>query len=128
MFKYSKFYSGGDPEFIEGDIFRIIVPLNDGYLEDIAIQSATQTTQSTTQTTQSTIQSATRYVNEEPIQAIIKLIESDPSLSQKQMAEILCLNPNTLKYYLKRMREKGIVERTGTSRKGRWIVKSKTLL
>ncbi|MCI9618753.1 MAG: winged helix-turn-helix transcriptional regulator [Dorea sp.] len=132
LFKYSKFYSGGDPEFIEGDIFRIIVPLNDGYLEDIAIQSATQsttqTTQSATQTTQSTTQSATRYVNEEPIQAIIKLIESDPSLSQKQMAEILCLNPNTLKYYLKRMREKGIVERTGTSRKGRWIVKSKTLL
>lgn len=27
LFKYSKFYSGGDPEFIEEDIFRIIVPL-----------------------------------------------------------------------------------------------------
>ena len=27
LFKYSKFYSGRDPEFIEEDIFRIIVPL-----------------------------------------------------------------------------------------------------
>lgn len=32
LFKYSKFYSGKDPEFIEGDVFRITVPLNDGYL------------------------------------------------------------------------------------------------
>ena len=31
MFKYSKYYSGQLPEFIEGDIFRIIVPLDDSY-------------------------------------------------------------------------------------------------
>ena len=34
LFKYSKFYSGEDPEFIEGDIFRIIVPLNENYSFD----------------------------------------------------------------------------------------------
>lgn len=31
LFKYSKFYSGKNPEFIERDVFRIIVPLNDKY-------------------------------------------------------------------------------------------------
>ena len=34
LFKYSKYYSGKDPEFIEGDIFRIIVPLDAGYSFD----------------------------------------------------------------------------------------------
>lgn len=34
LFKYSKYYSGKDPEFIEGDIFRIIVPLDDDYSFD----------------------------------------------------------------------------------------------
>ena len=34
LFKYSKFYSGEDPEFVEGDIFRIIVPLNENYSFD----------------------------------------------------------------------------------------------
>ena len=34
LFKYSKYYSGKDPEFIEGDIFRIIVPLDDNYSFD----------------------------------------------------------------------------------------------
>lgn len=34
LFKYSKFYSGKEPEFVEDDIFRIIVPLNDAYSFD----------------------------------------------------------------------------------------------
>ena len=28
-YKYTKLYSGGEPEFIEGDVFRTVVPLND---------------------------------------------------------------------------------------------------
>ncbi|MDR3293154.1 MAG: hypothetical protein LBT20_03515 [Clostridiales bacterium] len=28
MYKYTKIYSGGEPELIEGDIFRTIVPLS----------------------------------------------------------------------------------------------------
>ena len=34
LFKYSKFYSGQDPEFLEGDIFRTIVPLDEKYSFD----------------------------------------------------------------------------------------------
>lgn len=34
LFKYSKYYSGHDPEFKEGDVFRIIVPLDDEYSFD----------------------------------------------------------------------------------------------
>ena len=48
LYKYSKLYSGKMPELIEGDIFRIIVPLDDGYSAD----SGSATTQSATQTTQ----------------------------------------------------------------------------
>lgn len=34
LFKYSKFYSGSQPEFIEGDVFKIIVPLDENYSYD----------------------------------------------------------------------------------------------
>lgn len=34
LFKYSKYYSGHDPEFKEGDVFRIVVPLDDVYSFD----------------------------------------------------------------------------------------------
>ena len=116
LVKYSKFYSGNDPEFIEGDIFKIIVPLDEGNREEHTTQSVTQTTQSVTQTTQSK--------ENDPEKNIMELIEQNPFLSQKQMAEKLNLNKNTLKYYIKKMKEKGVIERVGTNRKGKWIVKS----
>ena len=34
IFKYSKYYSGEEPEFVEVDVFRIIVPLNEDYSYD----------------------------------------------------------------------------------------------
>ena len=52
LFKYSKYYSGQEPEFKEADVFRIIVPLDEAYSYDYGSvsQDATQvTTQVTTQ-------------------------------------------------------------------------------
>ena len=34
LYKYSKYYSGKEPEFVEGDVFRITVPLNEEFLEE----------------------------------------------------------------------------------------------
>lgn len=34
LFKYSKYYSGKEPEFMEGDVFRIMMPLDDEYSYD----------------------------------------------------------------------------------------------
>lgn len=44
LFKYSKHYSGREPEYIEGDVFRIIVPLDDVYSDTGNVQT-TQATQ-----------------------------------------------------------------------------------
>ncbi len=35
LFKYCKYYSGVEPVFIEGDVFKIIVPLNELYSFDV---------------------------------------------------------------------------------------------
>ncbi len=34
LFKYTRFYSGKEPEFIEGDVFRIMIPLEEAYSYD----------------------------------------------------------------------------------------------
>ena len=39
FFKYSKYYSGKDPLFVEDDVFRIIVPLDDAYSFDYGIEA-----------------------------------------------------------------------------------------
>ena len=41
LFRYTKLYSGKDPEFAEGDVFRITVPLNDNYSVDYMDQERT---------------------------------------------------------------------------------------
>ena len=38
LYKYSKYYSGEAPSFMEGDVFRIVVPLNDAYSFDFGLK------------------------------------------------------------------------------------------
>ncbi|MGI6383212.1 MAG: RNA-binding domain-containing protein [Tissierellaceae bacterium] len=51
-YKYSKIYSGLDPEFIEGDIFKVIIPLATQNISDQATTQATM--QATTQADEDT--------------------------------------------------------------------------
>ena len=37
LFKYSKYYSGQEPEFVEGDVFKITVPLDNEYSFDFGM-------------------------------------------------------------------------------------------
>lgn len=53
LFKYSKYYSGQNPKFHEGDIFRIIVPLNEEYSFDQGANEET-TGKTTAKTTDKT--------------------------------------------------------------------------
>ena len=79
---------GRDPEFIEEDIFRIIVPLNEENLRDMVIPDVIQTIEPTAQTTQLT-QSATQTtqlpetMDTEPEWTIINLIKEEPTILQK---------------------------------------------
>ena len=41
-YKYTKLYSGGTPEFIEGDVFRTVVPLAPIAVEKVGPQDGTQ--------------------------------------------------------------------------------------
>ena len=137
LFKYSRYYSGKEPEFSEGDVFRIVVPLDaeeqDGEFTTQTCPNTTQNTtqfaQSTTQTCPNTTQSATQTTQkttqlekQKQIEALIILLKQEPELSQRKLAERLELNPNTVKYYFRKLQEQGRLKHDGSSRKGRWIV------
>ena len=55
--------------------------------------------------------------------AIISLMKKEPTISQTAMAASLDANINTLKYHVQKLKDKGIIDREGSSQKGRWIVK-----
>ena len=77
----------------------------------------------TQESTQATQGIPTVYSIHEFDIAIISLMKKEPTISQTAMAESLNVNINTLKYHVLKLKEKGIIEREGSSQKGRWVVK-----
>ena len=116
LYKYSKLYSGKEPEIIEDDVFRIIVPLDDGYSVDIQ-KSTAQTTQSTTQTTQLGSPLTGQDLK------IVNILKENPSISQKGISMELDMDINTVKYYVRKLKRIGVLERVGNGRSGKWIVR-----
>lgn len=112
LFKYSKYYSGKEPQFVEGDVFKIVVPLDEKFTGENPTQSPTQlTTQLTTQLMIGTSE-----------KIILELLRNEPAISQKEIALRLNMNANTVKYYIRKMQKNGKIIREGTNRKGKWII------
>ena len=111
LFKYSKYYSGKIPEFIEGDIFRIIVPLDDLYSYDFGQNGQTNQSDQSDQT----------LLSEEEM-SLLKLIKTYPDMSNSLLAEQLGWSVSRVKYYIQKLKQFGKIKRKGTSRNGSWEV------
>ena len=121
LFRYSKFYSGKEPKFMEGDVFKIIVPIDESLSTDTITQSTTRSTQSTTRSTQSTT-SFYQSVTSDDEKSILQLISNTPNISQQDISTQLGINYNTIKYYIRKMQKNKILRREGTNRKGKWVI------
>lgn len=112
LFKYTKFYSGQKPEFIEGDIFRIIVPLDDKYSFDYEIGSGT--TDKTTDKLPINLTSTEKK--------ILEAISVNPNITQAQLAMRIGITTDGVRYAFKNLKSKGILSRVGSRRNGRWTI------
>ncbi len=87
----------------------------------IVPQSATQSTQSTTQSTQSAVPEKANGLTEIEMR-IVEAMRENCRISQTRLAELLEVDRNMVKYYIRSLSKKGAVERQGNNRSGRWIV------
>ena len=53
---------------------------------------------------------------------ILKVIQEEPTLSQKKIADVIGEKYSTVKYYMESMKKSGIIKREGSSQKGKWMV------
>lgn len=164
MFKYTKFYSGKEPELNEGDVFRITVPLDEEYSFDFAgsdlgvverageevpvrikgaIDYATEHAANMIKDGMNATEYATNIRKDETndliyLQQIAKkyhiskkewkvlqLIKEDETITQKQIQNATGISMGTIKRILPRLQEKGVLERSGSRRLGKWILKIK---
>lgn len=54
---------------------------------------------------------------------LLQLIDEDPGYTMPQLAEKMSVSRKTVAGYLKSLKEKGVIERVGTTRSGHWELK-----
>lgn len=137
LFKYTKFYSGRDPEFKEGDVFRIIVPLDETYSYDYdsggnsSGSAATKEIKIETKEATKEIKVATKeatkacpreiHLSEDEV-VLLAMIREKNNITQRQMHEETGISLGTIKRILPRLQEKGVLQRIGSRKTGKWLV------
>lgn len=127
LFKYSRFYSGSDPQFREGDVFRIIVPLNEAYSYDYKLGQERPDTVDTNFDTIDTIDTiptpdlvSRNLTTEEKV--VLELLTRDAALTQKQVQNTTGYSLSTVKRIMARLQKEGVITRIGNNRSGKWQV------
>lgn len=110
-YKYMKMYSGGEPQFVEGDVFRITVPLS---------EVATATVGPTNSINDGTRNGTVKLSDTE--MKILAEIQRNPHITKNEICGLLGIGKSTVARATKKLKELGILERKGSTKAGYWIL------
>ena len=110
LYRYTRIYSGQDPELIEGDVFTTIIPLSRSTTSDVPRDVTTNVPRDVT----------TDLGESE--QLILTILRTRGSVPARELAAESGLSDRHVKRILAQLRESKIIEREGSTRYGRWVV------
>jgi predicted HTH transcriptional regulator len=119
LYRYGKLYSGEVPQLIDGDVFRIVVPLDDNYSFDAQIKAQKKAQIKA----QIKAQSKRKNSNALVASAVKDYIEGHPEATQTEIAEAVGKSRRTVQNVIAELRKKGLLKREGARMNGRWVVK-----
>ena len=108
LFKYSKYYSGQEPEFIEGDVFKTIVPLNDEYSYDFVADK--QEIKSADNNVRVPIRSADNKIMRKQQTKVLEYIKENGKITSHQAEILLQVKQRRARVILREMVEAGMQE------------------
>ena len=114
IFKYSKYYSVEEPEFVEGDVFRIIVPLNEDYSYDNVKNGDKKTA----------IKNGDKKISKKTIQnykKILEFMEEGKEYTIQDFCNLLNLKPSRTKELLKALTQD--IEQIGNNKNRKYRLK-----
>ena len=110
-YKYTKMYSGSDPQFVEGDIFRITIPLT---------EVATATVGPGGTVSHDVPHGVPHDVpHDDFADKIYAMIKENSNITRKEMGERLGLSMKTIG---RRIKEMGNIHYVGSGNNGHWEV------
>ena len=114
-YKYTKMYSGAEPEFIEGDIFRIIIPLPE-------MATATVGPKGTVlhDVPHDVLHDVPHNVpHKDSINQLYKMIQENPYITRKEMGERLGMSVRTVGRKIKVLNN---IKYVGSGNNGHWEI------
>ena len=114
-YKYTKMYSGAEPEFIEGDIFRIIIPLSE-------VATATVGPDGTVlhDVPHDVPHDVLHDVpHKDSINQLYKMIQENPYITRKEMGERLGMSARTVGRKIKALNN---IKYVGSGNNGHWEI------
>ncbi len=139
LYHYTRLYSGADPIIDEEDAFSVTVPLNDGYSPEVG--KGTQGNDITSANIgNGTVSGPLSGLKSGPLSGlksglksslgatdskVIDFIRSNPSVTIKELQELLNLSRNGVRKALGRLKSRGRLRRVGPDKGGHWEVVEK---
>ena len=133
LFKYSKYYSGKDPLFVEDDVFRIIVPLDDAYSFDYGIEAGSSKVIESNNADKMPINAGKMPINAGKTlvnslsaqqNSIIQFAKETGSIKSRQVEELLGVKQRRARRILGELVNMGILERQGAYKSTVYVLKN----
>ena len=133
LFKYSKYYSGKDPLFVEDDVFRIIVPLDDAYSFDYGIEAGSSKVIESNNADKMPINADKMPINAGKTlvnslsaqqNSIIQFAKETGSIKSRQVEELLGVKQRRARRILGELVNMGILERQGVYKSTVYVLKN----
>ena len=113
-YKYTKMYSGGEPQFVEGDVFRITIPLSEVATATVGPDPFGSSDGAINEPINGAIEL------KESEQRVLKAIQNNSRITRKELIEQLKVGESTVYRAIQKLKAEGLIERIGSNKTGYW--------
>ena len=124
LYYYGQRYSGQNPQLLDGDIFRIIVPLDNAFIFE-ADNSKVQDLKRKNKAQDLKLKNKAQDLKRNDCaleEAILEYLGKHPEATQKKVAETTGKSRRTIQEAIAALKEKGLIRYEGARKNGRWVV------
>jgi len=115
-YKYTKMYSGGEPQFVEGDVFRITIPLSEVATATVGPEFITPNNGAIN----GVINGAIKLTETE--QKLLQFLKENPHATKPIMVSTVGVGAGTIERAIKKLKKANLLERVGPNKTGYWKV------
>ena len=93
---------------MKDNIFEIVIPMENVATLQVGFGNTDKET--------------SKETNKETSERIMDIMRETPEISVKEIAQILYISVGDVRYHINKMKESGLIEHIGSTKKGKWII------